>query len=99
MLAIHCRAFNKPIPETEFRFDPKRRWRFDYAFPSLKIAVEQEGGIWSGGRHTRGAGYIKDLEKYNTATKAGWRVFRFTPQQIQSGDAFNFIEDLLHGKP
>jgi very-short-patch-repair endonuclease len=65
-------------PTPEFRFHPKRRWRFDFAWPAEKIAVECEGGTWSGGRHTRGKGYEGDCEKYNEAVILGWRVLRFT---------------------
>ena len=45
--------------------------------------MEIEGGVWSGGRHTRGIGFVKDMEKYNAAASLGWRVFRFTPQQVR----------------
>lgn len=63
----------------EYRFHPKRKWRFDAAWPEKMIAVEFEGGIWTGGRHTRGKGYENDCEKYNNALLLGWRVFRLTP--------------------
>jgi len=36
-----------PTPETEYRFHPTRRWRFDMAFPDEKVALEVEGGIYS----------------------------------------------------
>lgn len=71
-----------PIPVTEYKFCKDRKWRFDYAFVKQKIAVEQEGGAWSGGRHTRGSGFIKDMEKYNKAVMLGWRVLRYTPDQM-----------------
>ena len=71
-----------PLPEAEYKFCPERRWRFDYAFIKQKIAVEQEGGVWAFGRHTRGSGFIKDLEKYNKAVLLGWRVLRYTPDQM-----------------
>ncbi len=74
--AFVWRALNGPKLETEFRFHPDRRWRFDFAHPQTRTAIEIEGGVWNGGRHTRGKGYISDCEKYNTATLAGWRVFR-----------------------
>lgn len=69
----------------EFQFHPRRKWRFDYALPEtlIKIAIEIEGGIFSGGRHTRGAGYQKDMHKYNTATKMGWKVYRFSYNDLQ----------------
>ena len=80
-----------PIGVAEYRFHAERRWRFDYAWPSHKIAIEQEGGVFVQGRHSRGAGMVKDMEKYNNAALLGWRVFRFTPQQIKSGEACQFM--------
>ena len=71
-----------PAPEREYRFDPKRRWRFDFAWPSLRIAVEIEGGVWVRGRHVRPTGYLADLEKYNRAVVLGWRVLRYAPHQL-----------------
>ena len=71
-----------PLPETEHKFEPLRKWRFDYAWPDAKIALEVEGGVWSGGRHTRGAGFIGDMAKYNHASVLGWRVLRVQPQDL-----------------
>lgn len=82
-------------PQSEYRFHPTRRWRFDYAFVDRKIGVEIEGGIWSGGRHTRGSGFLGDMEKYNEAGKMGWRVFRFTPSELKKGIAQTFMKDIL----
>lgn len=73
-----------PKPVRELRFAPPRRWRFDFAFPDHLVAVEIEGGIYSGGRHTRGKGYEADCEKYNQAVAAGgWRVLRFTAGMLR----------------
>ena len=81
---IHYSIIQKHYPDTikEFRFHPKRRWRADYAIPEQKILIEIEGGAWSRGRHTRGSGYIKDMEKYNAAQMLGYIVLRYTPQQL-----------------
>lgn len=62
---------------SEFRFDSVRKFRFDYGNLKLKIAVEIEGGIWTEGGHTRGKGYIKDMQKYNLAQLRGWIVLRY----------------------
>lgn len=67
--------------EPEYRFHPARRWRFDYAIPEHKIAIEIEGGSFVRGRHTRGVGYLNDMEKYNEATIMGWRVLRYKPNE------------------
>lgn len=79
----------------EYRFHPVRRWRFDYCIPHLKIAIEQEGGVWSNGRHTRGSGYVKDMEKYNQAAAMGYTVLRFTPQQLLTAPAFDLIREAV----
>jgi very-short-patch-repair endonuclease len=66
----------------EYRFHPVRKWRFDYAFPEHKVAVEKDGGVWSGGKHGRGSGIVKDHEKQNHAAMLGWRILRCTPKQL-----------------
>lgn len=84
-----------PQPEQELMFHPTRRWRFDFCFPAQKLAVEVEGGIWAQGRHTRGAGFQEDCTKYNEAVLLGWRVMRFTPGMIKSGEALRYVEMAL----
>jgi len=86
-----------PPPFAEFRFHPTRRWRFDIAFPGQKIAVEVDGGIWIAGRHNRGAGMERDHEKINAAIELGWRVLRYTPPQIKSGEAIAQIVRIFAG--
>ena len=61
------------------------------------ILVEVEGGIWSGGRHTRGKGYLGDMEKYNAATVMGYQVLRFSTEQVKSGLAIQQIEGVIKG--
>lgn len=92
--ALHCRA-EKLRPEREWRFHPKRKWRFDFAFPDKKLAVEIEGSIWRGGRHSRGTGFENDAEKYNAAAKAGWRVLRYSTGMVLAGDAINDVMEML----
>ena len=94
-LAFQVKAVRIPQPEREYRFAPPRRWRFDMAWPDQMVAVECEGGVWTRGRHTRGAGFIADCEKYNTAALQGWKVLRFTSEHIHRGDALVMIERAL----
>lgn len=82
-------------PEREYRFHPERRWRFDFAYPDLMIAIEVEGGVWQAGRHNRAKGFIADCDKYNQAVLLGWRVLRFTSQHIADGTAIRDIEQIL----
>jgi len=98
-LAIQCRLAALPEPTAEYRFAPPRRWRFDYAWPKVEppVALEVEGGVFVAGRHSRGAGMINDMEKYNTATLAGWKVLRVTPKQIADGSALTLVEQAIKG--
>jgi very-short-patch-repair endonuclease len=95
-LAAHIRYAGLPAPEREFRFHDVRKWRFDFAWPVQKLAVECEGAIWTNGRHTRGSGFIKDMDKYNAATLDGWRVLRFGSEQVKSGAALAAIETAIN---
>lgn len=85
-----------PLPVREYRFAaPARQWRLDGAYVAPKIAIEIEGGIWIDGRHTRGAGYENDCEKYNLAAVLGWLVLRFTMDMVSDGRALTYMERAL----
>lgn len=84
-----------PVPEREYRFHPVRKWRFDLAYPDLELAIECDGGTFSGGRHVRGAGYQRDAEKGNAAVALGWRVLHYTGAMIRSGEAAREIAEAL----
>lgn len=81
--------------EREFKFHATRSWRADFRITGTQILVEVEGGVWSGGRHTRGTGYEADAEKYNTAAMEGWIVLRYTTGQVQKGLALQGITRIL----
>lgn len=81
----------------EYRFYKSRQWRFDYAMPLYKIALEVEGGVWTQGRHVRPVGFLGDMNKYNTATLLGWRVFRTTPSKLLSQDTLTLIKNAING--
>lgn len=94
LLATHLRACKIGF-EQEYKFHPDRKWRADFLITGTKILIEVEGGIWSGGRHTRGKGYIGDMEKYNSAAMMGFTVLRFSTEQVKAGVAIKQIEQLV----
>lgn len=92
-------AAGLPVPTLEHRFDPIRRWRFDYAWPSAKVALEVDGSIWTNGRHTRGSGWLKDTEKLNRAAVLGWRMLRCTPDTLTSAETIATLREILGARP
>lgn len=80
---------------TEHRFHPTRKWRADMACVEHKILIEVEGGAYTNGRHTRGTGFISDMEKYNEAVCIGWRIIRVTPQQLLTANTFDYVKRLI----
>lgn len=88
-----------PEPVSEFRFHPTRKWRFDWCFPERRLAVECDGALYVQGRHSRGAGREKDMEKLAEALCLGWRVLVVSPRHIENGAALDWICRLYHREP
>lgn len=80
-----------PQPEEELLFHKSRKWRFDLAWPEIQLAIEVDGGTWTGGRHSRGKGYTKDCIKLNEACIGGWACLRVTGDMIRSGMAIKQV--------
>jgi hypothetical protein len=81
---VACEKAGIHVPVTEYRFDDLRRWRFDMAWPYVRVAVEIQGGVFNGGKHGRGEGIVKDHEKLNHAQLAGWIVLQVRPKTLAS---------------
>jgi hypothetical protein len=77
----------------EYNAIPGRRFRFDYAIPSLMIAIEYEGIISTKSRHTSVTGYTNDCTKYNLAQMNGWIVLRYT--QLNLANLYDDLQLLI----
>jgi len=86
-----CRLAKITEPVPEYRFHPLRKWRFDYAWPAHMLAMEIDGGVWTQGRHSRGAGKIADMEKLSEAAILGWRVLYAVPDDLKNGLALDRV--------
>lgn len=95
-IEIICKLLknNKIEYQTEYKFLKNRKFRFDIAIVKYKIAIEFEGGVWIAGRHTRGYGYINDIEKYNYAVLNGWKLLRYTAENFKNNKQYLIIEDI-----
>ena len=89
---LACRTLNLPDPVAEYRFTPPRKFRFDFAWPAVHVALEVDGGTWVRGRHSRGEA---DHEKMNLAASKGWKVFRTTPQKVGNLALYRLIKEQL----
>jgi len=87
----------------EYRFDKIRRWKFDFAWPELRIGLEIEGlrksyvkGVpYALGRHCTFKGFEEDCIKYANAAYLGWTVLRFNQRLVKTGDALQLTRQLL----
>ena len=82
-----------PEPVHDIKFHPSRNCRFDFVWESAKVAVEIEGAVFAGGRHTRGGGYEKDCEKYNAALDLGYSVYRYSTTMLDR-EPWNCIQQV-----
>lgn len=70
-------------------------WRFDFAWPKHKFAVEIEGGGWIRGRHNRPKGFADDLRKYHEGMRLGWTIYRCDASMVKRGEASQMVETML----
>ena len=84
--------------EREVQFAPGRKFRFDFADPQSRVAIELDGGLWRGaaGGHTSGAGATRDRLKDFLATISGWTVFRLTPEMAKDRATLEAIADFIN---
>lgn len=81
----------KEAPRAEWMFHHTRKWRFDYAWPEYRVAIEVQGGVFSQGRHVRGAALMGEYEKLNEANLDNWCVLLVTPQQLMTDATYQMI--------
>lgn len=88
-----------PRPRREWAFHWQRQWKVDYCWPDadLMLALEIEGGVWTRGGHTRGSGFVDDMEKYNALCCEGYRLLRIQPRQMTETKTVDLVRTALYG--
>ena len=79
----------------EYKFHETKRWRFDFANPDDRIAVECNGGQWQQSGHSSGKGLQRDAEKLNAAASLGWRVYVLTTSMLSKREAIGNVQKIL----
>jgi very-short-patch-repair endonuclease len=87
------------LPFRQFHFIAGLAYRFDFCWPNKQLAVEIHGGTWVEGGHSRGKGQERDFERENLAVLLGWRLLKFTTDQVTDGRALAMIEAALGIRP
>jgi acetyl esterase/lipase len=95
-----CVSQGLPAPVEEFAFAKAegRKWRFDYAWPDHKIALEVHGGAWVNGGHNRGSGFLRDMVKFRRAGCLGWKVISYTPQELMRIQTIADVKEAIQNK-
>lgn len=89
----YARSLDLPEAVKQYRFSPSRRFKFDRCYMDQKVAIELDGGVYSGGAHVRGKGYESNREKDNLAIELGWVVLHYTSKQLRS-DPVGVVEQI-----
>jgi hypothetical protein len=94
---VQIRSCGLPIPEREFVGIAGRKFRFDFAWPAHRLAVEVQGGIFRGkaGAHSSPAGITRDCEKISLAASQRWYVMPVTSHQVRSGEAVGWLMEFF----
>lgn len=99
-ILIRSRVQPRELMDCEYRFHPVRKWRFDIAIPSIKLAIEYHGGLFMTrrGGHQSVKGTRNDWEKLNEAQILGWLVLQFGPDETRTGTAMQVIERAIESR-
>jgi putative AbiEi antitoxin of type IV toxin-antitoxin system/uncharacterized protein DUF559 len=62
-----------PVPRAEVEWGPQRRYRLDFAYPQLRLAIEVDG--WTA--HFTPEQQRWDRRRSNTMARAGWTVLHY----------------------
>lgn len=86
----------------QFRYAKGRNLTADFMVEHCKalictqrVLVEVQGGVYTKKAHGSVTGVLADIDRLNAATVNGWRMLRFTPKQVDEGEAIPVIEAAL----
>lgn len=83
----------------ELVFASPRRWRFDWAYEGRQIAIEYQGGNYTGkGGHNTVKGLKNDYEKFSEAAIRGWLLILIDSASVRDGRAVTWVERALRAR-
>lgn len=84
-----------PKPVFEHQHIPGRKFRLDVAWPEHKVGIEVQGGVWTRGKHGRGSGIVKDVEKRNLQLIHGWSVIEVQPSELCMQETVEMVKAVI----
>jgi very-short-patch-repair endonuclease len=90
------RRFDLPRPVLQYEIEADdHRARVDFAYPTLKIAIEVDGYRYHAGRKA----WSRDAARANRLVRLGWRILRFTWDDVvtRPRDVAETIRESLGG--
>lgn len=81
--------------QRQYPYAVGRKFAADFAWPAARLLVEVQGGVWNGKAHGSVEGIVRDIERLNAATLNGWRVLRFTPDDVTRRDRLAETLDVI----
>lgn len=82
-----------PEPLTEQTFHHKRKWRLDFCWPDLMIAVEYQGIFGKNKTGHQAVQFLsRDYEKAIEAQLLGWLYIPITAKTVGDGKALQWVE-------
>jgi very-short-patch-repair endonuclease len=83
-----------PLPVAQFKPVRERRFRMDFAWPDRRVIVEVDGEV-----HRIKTRFHADIEKHALLVLAGWTVLRVGGREVRSGQAVQWVRQLLGAHP
>ncbi|MGH8875223.1 MAG: endonuclease domain-containing protein, partial [Acidimicrobiia bacterium] len=75
-----CHGLPEPVRQHPLPWRDTRDGRVDLVYPHARLIIELDGRRW----HTQAEAFEMDRRRDNLAQLAGWRVLRFTWQQLKN---------------
>jgi hypothetical protein len=107
LLGLKLRSM--PTPVQQFKFFEGRRWKLDFYWPSLSLAVETDGGTYSHGKvnkmgvvsrsgHLTPLGYYNDCCKGNHCAMVGITLLRADSMMVKTGEIFDQLQAVFDSR-
>lgn len=87
LLAVQIRDDGGMVPpERQFRPLDDRKFRCDFAWPSVRLIVEVDGAV-----HRIKSRFHADIEKQALLVLAGWTILRVGGREVRDGTAVKWV--------